>query len=60
MRIKNLTSDDLIIGATGQTVQAGKEAEVPDGLGRSLCEQEAVWAEAKTPPAAPSKPKADA
>jgi hypothetical protein len=38
--------DAVEIAATGQVVERGQTVEVPDDLGKSLCEQD-IWSEAK-------------
>lgn len=38
---------DQVIAATGQTATAGETIEVPDDLGRSLCEQSDKWQKVK-------------
>lgn len=38
---------DQRIAATGQHVTAGETVEVPDELGKSLCEQTDKWTKAK-------------
>lgn len=47
--------DVVEIAATGQVVERGQTVEVPDDLGKSLCEQD-IWAEAK-PAKAPAAKK---
>lgn len=52
MQITNVRPYSLEIAVTGQLVEPGESAEVPDELGASLLEQPANWAAAK--PAKPS------
>lgn len=51
MKIRNATSRDLTIAATGQHVEAGKTVEVDDDLGKQLCDQADVWRKSTAKPA---------
>jgi hypothetical protein len=52
--------DAVEIAATGHVVERGQTVEVPDDLGKSLCEQD-IWTEAKpvTAKAGPAPAKKD-
>ena len=59
MKVVNVSGRPREIAATGQTVQPDQAVEVPDRIGRSLCEQPDRWkpqAEVKAPAKSDTKP----